>query len=129
MRHKPFPAPLLTKPRGQEKTPGGHSKVPSMGNGGPHKRSHRATPVVAQISWIAETGDPIGQNVVTWLINTMHRTQRSSSSLAKLAVKIAWRGKILLSNVYVTPNIMRKTKSEFQLKTNDARKETFTQGR
>lgn len=28
----------------------------------------------------------------------------------------AWRGKILLSNVYVTPNIMRKTKVSFNSK-------------
>lgn len=86
MRHKPFPVPLLADPMGQEKTPGGHSKVPTMGNRGQHKRSHRMSPILAQISWIAENGDPIGQNVGTWLINTMHRTQRSSSSLAKLTV-------------------------------------------
>lgn len=86
MRHKPFPVPLLTGPMGQEKTPRGHSKVPTMGNRGQHKRSHRTSPILAQISWIAENGHPVGQNVVTWLINTTLRTQRSSSSLAKLTV-------------------------------------------
>ena len=86
MRQKPFPAPLLTDPMGQEKTPRGHSKVPTMGNRGQHKRSHSTSPILAQIPWIAENGDPIGQNVVTWLINTTHSTQRSSSSLAELTV-------------------------------------------
>lgn len=42
--HKLLPAPLLTKPRREEKTPGGHPKVPNteaMGDKGQHERSGR----------------------------------------------------------------------------------------